>query len=120
MFIFFIIFYILSIISRFNCAKELTEFNNTCSGLGINSPTTTRDCQVYVLDKGYCCYIEITQQKKQRKSCRFVENLKTKYLREIRDQLTEEYEADDISIECNSKIYNIKYIIFLLVMLLIV
>lgn len=54
------LFILLFTLITYHSAQLITP--NTCSSLGENAPLTERDCQIYVLKIGFCCYLTITNE----------------------------------------------------------
>ncbi len=124
--------FIFLIISKYTFQSEesLSEFKNTCSGLGINVPTRARDCRIYNRDDKFCCFTKLSLTKKENTSsssnieglvtekyaCRLLEKLSNGFVKKYREELNEKYNQIDynldIVLECQSNYYKL-YFLFL-------
>lgn len=94
---------------------------NQCGSLGDNEPLQARDCQVFTLSKGYCCYLTITKNEGeetiQRSACIVSPNNNPKKKAELINSYS--YLEGDVLIECEGNYKRVLYSYYWLISLII-
>ena len=117
---FFIFFYLINLCGKIQTAVvEIGKaiIPNECGSLGENNPLQLLDCSIFQLEKGMCCLLTITFQRKRddnsteeycKTACIYLEKVNAKIINES----TIKYKSlgGDVLIEC-SQFYIYKYFI---------
>lgn len=95
---------------------------NECSTLGSNAPLEERDCQIFLLKKGFCCFLTVTIEKTdistgdlittKEHSCIYAPSKDPNERQNIVNSLN--YLGNEILIECISRICSLSFGVFLL------
>ena len=114
-----------TIVHKKNTVRRLTNSGpiipNQCGSLGDNEPLQARDCQVFTLNQGYCCYLTITknegEEKIRRSACIVSPNNNPKKKAELINSYS--YLEGDVLIECSGNNRSVLYSYYWLISLII-